>query len=73
MDISSILMTQGVVYLDVVIDWYCCRVPVWRVSISIDTKMFTNGVKEAIAQYGTPKLLHTSQGSEGIFNRSWQY
>ena len=40
-------------------------------SISIDTKMFINGVKEAIAQYGTPKFLHTNQASEGIFNRSW--
>lgn len=38
-------MTQGVVYLDVVMDWYCCQVLDWRVSISIDTEILTNGVK----------------------------
>ena len=43
-------------------------------SVDLDKhRDFTNGVKEAIAHYGTPKLLHTNQGSEGIFNRSWQY
>ena len=64
MDITYIPMAKGFVYLAAVVDWATRRVLSWRVSITMETDFCMEAVEEAIAQYGTPEILNTDQGSQ---------
>ena len=46
------------------IDWHSRRVLAWRLSISMDTALCTEAVKEASARYGKPEIFNTDQGSQ---------
>ena len=57
-------MAQGFVYLCAVVDWASRRVLAHRVSITMDTDFCVQAVEEALAQYGTPEIFNTDQGSQ---------
>ena len=64
MDISYIPMARGFVYLVAVLDWYSRRVLSWKVSTTMDVHFCLEAVEEAIANYGTPEIMNTDQGSQ---------
>jgi transposase InsO family protein len=51
MDITSIPMARGFVYLAAVVDWFSR----WRLSITMDVDFCLEAVEEALAQYGRPQ------------------
>lgn len=64
MDITYIPMAKGFVYLAAVVDWFTRRVLSWKVSITMDVHFCLEAVEEAIANYGTPEIMNTDQGSQ---------
>lgn len=64
MDITSIPMARGFVYLTAVIDWFSRRVLSFRLSISMDVTFCIEAVEEALDRYGTPDIFNTDQGSQ---------
>ena len=64
MDITYLPMARGFVYLAAVVDWYSRRVLAWKVSTIMDTHFCLEAVEEAIANYGTPEIMNTDQGSQ---------
>ena len=64
MDITYLPMARGFVYLAAVVDWYSRRVLTWKVSTTMDTHFCLEAVEEAIANYGTPEIMNTDQGSQ---------
>lgn len=64
MDITYIPMAKGFVYLTVVMDWYSRRVLSHRLSITMDVEFCLEAVEEAVANYGTPEIMNTDQGSQ---------
>ncbi len=64
MDLTYIPMARGFVYLVAVVDWFTRRVLSWKVSTTMDVHFCLEAVEEAIAQYGTPEIMNTDQGSQ---------
>ena len=64
MDITYLPMARGFVYLAAVVDWYSRRVLSWKVSTTMDVHFCLEAVEEAIANYGTPEIMNTDQGSQ---------
>jgi len=64
MDITYLPMARGFVYLAAVVDWYSRRVLTWKVSTTMDTHFCLEAVEEAMANYGTPEIMNTDQGSQ---------
>jgi putative transposase len=64
MDITSIPMARGFVYLAAVVDWFSRRVLAWRVSITMEVDFCLEAVEEALARYGKPTIFNTDQGSQ---------
>ena len=64
MDITYLPMARGFVYLAAVVDWYSRRVLAWKVSTTMDTHFCLEAVEEAMANYGTPEIMNTDQGSQ---------
>ncbi len=64
MDITYIPMARGFVYLIAVLNWYSRRVLAWKVSTAMDVHFCLEAVEEAIANYGTPEIMNTDQGSQ---------
>jgi putative transposase len=64
MDITYLPMARGFVYLAAVVDWYSRRVLTWKVSTTMDTHFLLEAVEEAMANYGTPEIMNTDQGSQ---------
>lgn len=63
MDITSIPMVRGFVYLAALLDWLTRRVLSWKVSITMDVHFCLDAVKEAIEHYGTPDIMNTDNDS----------
>lgn len=63
-DITYIPMKRGFVYLVAIIDWATRRVLAHRVSISMTADFCVEALQEAIANYGTPGIFNTDQGSQ---------
>jgi len=63
-DICYIPMRRGFVYLAAIIDWATRKVLAHRLSISLSTDFCVDALEEAIAQYGTPEIFNTDQGSQ---------
>jgi len=63
-DITYIPMKRGFVYLVAIIDWATRRVLAHRVSISMTADFCVEALEEAIANYGTPEIFNTDQGSQ---------
>ena len=64
MDITYLPMARGFVYLAAVVDWYSRRVLAWKISTTMDVHFCLEAVEEAIANYGTPDIMNTDQGSQ---------
>jgi putative transposase len=64
MDITSIPMARGFVYLAAVMDWATRRVLSWRVSNSMETDFCIEAVEEALSKYGKPEIFNTDPGSQ---------
>ena len=64
MDITYIPMARGFVYLAAVVDWFTRRVLAWRLSITMEVEFCLEAVAEALANYGTPEIFNTDQGSQ---------
>lgn len=63
-DITFIPMQRGFVYLVAIIDWATRRVLSHRVSISMTADFCIEALEEALANYGTPEIFNTDQGSQ---------
>jgi putative transposase len=64
MDITSIPMARGFVYLAAVVDGFSRRVLAWRLSITLEAAFCIEAVEEALARYGRPGIFNTDQGSQ---------
>ena len=64
MDISSIPMRRGFVYLAAVVDVASRRVLAHRVSITMEATFCVEAVEEALPRYGEPEIFNTDQGSQ---------
>jgi putative transposase len=73
MEITSIPMARGFVYLAAVVDWFSRKVLSWRVSITLAVDFCLEAVEAALAQYGKPEIFNTDQGSQGGFKWSSQH
>ena len=60
-DITYIPMPMGFVYLMAIIDWYSRKVLNWRISISMESDLCAEALKEAIDRYGKPEIFNTDQ------------
>lgn len=63
-DITYLPMAHGFLYLVAVMDWYSRKVLSWRVSNTMDDDFCVEALEAAIANYGTPEIFNTDQGSQ---------
>ena len=63
-DITYIPMRHGFLYLVAIMDWYSRKVLAWRLSNTMDASFCVEALQEALAQYGTPQIINTDQGSQ---------
>ena len=63
MDITSVPMARGVVYLVAVVDWFSRKVLAWRLSMTLETEPCLEALSEALARHGRPEIMNTAQGS----------
>lgn len=63
-DITYIRMNGGFMYLAAVIDWHTKAILSYKISNSMDASLATDVLKEAIENYGTPKIFNSDQGSQ---------
>jgi putative transposase len=63
-DITYIKLEKGFVYLAAVIDWNTKKILSWKVSNTMDVKLTTDVLKEALALYPKPEIFNTDQGSQ---------
>ena len=64
MDITSIPMKKGFMYLTAIVDLYSRYVVGWSVSNSMDAEWCQLTLEEAISIYGKPDIINTDQGSQ---------
>ena len=64
MDITSVPMARGFVYLVAVVDWFSRKVLAWRLSMTLETGPCLEALGEALARHGRPEILNTDQGSQ---------
>jgi len=63
-DITYLPMAHGFLYLAAVMDWHSRKVLSWRVSNTMDDDFCVDALEAAIADYGTPEMFNTDQGSQ---------
>lgn len=64
MDITYIRLSWGFAYLVAVVDWYSRFVLAWKLSNSLEANFCVEALQEAVANYGTPDILNTDQGTQ---------
>jgi len=64
LDTTYIPMARGFVYLTAVVDVASRRVLAHRVAITLEACHAREAVEQALAQYGTPEIINTDQGSQ---------
>ena len=57
-------MAAGFAYLVAIMDVFSRKVLAWRLSNTQDARFCVEALQEALALYGTPKVLNTDQGSQ---------
>ncbi len=74
-DISYIWTAQGWLYLAVMLDLYSRRVIGWAVCARMTSDLPLRALNRAIGlrQPGAGVIHHSDRGSQGEFNRSWQF
>ena len=63
-DITYIKLEKGFVYLAAVIDWNSKKILSWKVSNTMDVKLTTDILKDALNRYPKPEIFNTDQGSQ---------
>lgn len=63
-DITYLKIPGGFAYLAAVIDWHSKKILSYKVSNTMDSKLVTDVLTEAIAKYGAPEIFNTDQGSQ---------
>lgn len=64
LDTTYIPMARGFVYLTAVVDVASRRVLAHRVAITLEASHAREAIQQALAQYGTPEIVNTDQGSQ---------
>ncbi len=64
MDITSVPLARGFVYLAAIIDWFSRKVLAWRLSITLSADFCIEALDEALARHGRPEIFNTDQGSQ---------
>ena len=62
-DITSIRMRYGFLYLVAILDWFSRFVPAWRLSNSLDASFCVEALEEA-PELGTPEIHNSDQGNQ---------
>ena len=63
-DITYIGMPHGHMYLTAIIDWYSRKIVGWNLTDTLETSAVTDAVTQAVANYGTPGIINSDQGSQ---------
>jgi len=63
-DITYIKLEKGFVYLAAVIDWNTKKILSWKLSNTMDVKLTTDVLKDALSRYPKPEIYNTDQGSQ---------
>ncbi len=63
-DITYIPIRGGHMYLSAIIDWHSKAILSYKISNTMDASLVVDTLKEAIAIYGTPKIVNSDQGSQ---------
>ena len=63
-DITYIKLEKGFVYLAAIIDWHSKKILSWKLSNTMDMKLTTDVLKEALLLYPKPEIFNTDQGSQ---------
>jgi putative transposase len=64
LDTTYIPMARGFVYLTAVVVVASRRVLAYRVAITLEAIHAKKAIEQALAQYGTPEIVNTDQGSQ---------
>ena len=64
LDTTYIPMARGFVYLTAVVDVFSRRVLAHRVAITLEAIHAKEVIEQALAQYGSPEIVNTDQGSQ---------
>lgn len=62
--IISVSMRKGFLYLVAVMDWYSRKMLSWCLSNSLDTASCIEALEEALANYGVPTIFNSDQGCQ---------
>lgn len=63
-DITFIPMKSGFMYLTGIIDLYSRYIVGWQISNTLEKETQTELLRQAVAEYGTPQILNSDQGSQ---------
>jgi len=63
-DVTYIPMQKGFMYLVAIMDWSSRTVLSWRLSNTMDPAFCVEALEEALANYGTPEIFNSDQGSQ---------
>ena len=63
-DITYIKLEKGYVYLAAIIDWHSKKILSWKLSNTMDVKLTTDVLKEALMLYPKPEIFNSDQGSQ---------
>jgi putative transposase len=61
-DITYIRLSQGVMYLVAIIDWYSRMILSWRLSNTMEVDFCIDCLQSAFDDYGEPEYFNTDQG-----------
>ena len=67
-DITDLPVLKGHFYLVAIMDWFSRKVLAWRISNTLDVQFCLEALQEALAQYGTPEIFNSDQGSQFTSN-----
>jgi len=63
-DITYIKLEKGFVYLAAIIDWHSKKILSWKLSNTMDVKLTTDVLNEALLRYPKPEIFNSDQGSQ---------
>ena len=64
MDIISIRMARGFIYLAAVMGWFTRRIFAWQLSVTLEAELFIEAFQEALARHGSTKIVNTERSSQ---------
>ncbi len=63
-DITYIPAKGGFMYLAAIIDWHSRAILAWKLSNTMDTKLVSDVLQEALTHYGAPEFFNSDQGNQ---------